>query len=91
VEFDLDYARKVKNKEFIIGTETGIIHTLKTQNPDKIFIPADDKMICIDMKKIYLTDIVNALLNISPVIKVEEDIRARAKRAVERMLKVPRD
>ena len=87
----LDYARKVKNKEFIIGTETGIIHTLKTQNPDKIFIPADDKMICIDMKKIYLTDIVNALLNISPVIKVEEDIRARAKRAVERMLKVPRD
>ena len=65
--------------------------TLKTQNPDKSFIPADEKMICIDMKKIHLPDIVNALLNISPVIKVEEGIRVRAKRAVERMLKVPRD
>jgi quinolinate synthase len=87
----LDFARKVKHDEFIIGTETGIIHTLKTQNPDKSFIPADEKMICIDMKKIHLPDIVNALLNKSPVIKVEEGVRVRAKRAVERMLKVPRD
>ena len=87
----LDYARKAKNREYIIGTETGIIHTLKTQNPDKIFIPADENMICIDMKKIQLPDIVNALLNISPVIKVEEDIRVKAKGAVERMLRVPRD
>ncbi len=87
----LDYAKKAKNKEFIIGTETGIIHTLKTQNPDKAFIPADEKMICIDMKKIHLTDIVNALLNISPAIKVAEDIRVRAKSAVEKMLALPRD
>ena len=87
----LDHARKAGNKEFIIGTETGIIHTLKTQNPDKVFIPADERMICSDMKKIQLTDIVNAILATSPVVKVEEDIRVRAKRAVERMLKVPRD
>jgi len=87
----LDYARKARNKEFIIGTETGIIHTLKTQNPDKVFIPADERMICSDMKKIQLADMVNALLTISPVVKVEEGIRVRANRAVERMLKVPRD
>lgn len=87
----LDYVRKAKHTEFIIGTETGIIHTLKTQNPDKVFIPADEKMICTDMKKINLTDIVNALLYISPVIKVAEDIRVRAMRAVERMLALPRD
>jgi len=87
----LDYARKAESEEFIIGTETGIIHTLKTQNPDKLFVPADEEMICIDMKKINLTDIVNALSNISPIIKVEEEIRTRAKRAVDRMLKVPRD
>ena len=87
----LDYVRKAKHTEFIIGTETGIIHTLKTQNPDKVFIPADEKMICIDMKKINLTDIVNALLYISPVIKVAEDTRVRAMRAVERMLALPRD
>jgi quinolinate synthase len=87
----LDYARKAKNKEFIIGTETGIIHTLRTQNPDKVFIPADEKMICTDMKKIHLSDIVNALFTKSPVIKVEEGIRVRAREAVERMLRVPRD
>ena len=43
------------------------------------------------MKKINLTDIVNALLNISPVIKVAEGIRVRAIKAIERMLAVPRD
>ena len=87
----LDYVKKSQHMEFIIGTETGIIHTLKTQNPDKLFIPADEKMICTDMKKITLTDIVNALLNISPVIKVAEGIRVRAIKAIERMLAIPRD
>ncbi|HDH87195.1 MAG: quinolinate synthase NadA [Deltaproteobacteria bacterium] len=87
----LDYVRKSQHMEFIIGTETGIIHTLKTQNPDKEFIPADEKMICTDMKKIHLTDIVNSLLHISPVIKVAEGIRVRAIKAIERMLAVPRD
>ncbi len=87
----LDYVRKSQYTEFIIGTETGIIHTLKTQNPDKVFIPADGKMICTDMKKINLTDIVNALLNISPVIKVAEDIRTMAIKAIKRMLAIPRD
>ena len=87
----LDYVRKSKNKEFVIGTETGIIHSLKTQNPDKLFIPADEGMICTDMKKIRLPDIVKAISTVSPVVKVEEGIRVRAKRAVERMLEVPRD
>ena len=87
----LDYVRKSKNKEFVIGTETGIIHSLKTQNPDKLFIPADEGMICSDMKKIRLPDIVKAISTTSPVVKVEEGIRVRAKRAVERMLEVPRD
>ena len=54
-------------------------------------MPADKKMICTDMKKIYLDDIVKALVTSSPVVKVEEGIRVRAYRAVERMLKIPRD
>jgi len=87
----LNYVKKSRHMEFIIGTETGIIHTLKTQNPDKIFIPADEKMICTDMKKINLTDIVNALLNLSPVITVVEGVRVRAIKAIERMLAIPRD
>jgi quinolinate synthase len=87
----LEYVRNSHNREFIIGTEVGIIHTLKVQNPDKTFIPADEAMVCVDMKKIQLTDIVNSLLTMSPVVKVEEQVRVKAKSAVERMLKVPRD
>jgi quinolinate synthase len=87
----LDYVRRSPAKEFIIATETGIIHTLETQNPDKTFIPADERMVCTDMKKIHLDDIVHALVTQSPVIKVEEDTRVKAYRAVERMLGVPRD
>jgi len=87
----LDYVKKSRHTEFIIGTETGIIHTLKTHNPDKTFIPADEKMICTDMKKITLTDTLNAILNVSPVIKVAEGVRVRAIKAIERMLAIPRD
>ena len=87
----LEYVRTSHNTEFIIGTETGIIHTLKVRNPDKTFIPADESMVCADMKKTRLPDIVSSLLILSPVVKVEEQTRIKAKRAVERMLKVPRD
>jgi len=87
----LDFAKDAHNNEFIIGTETGIIHTLQKQNPHKTFIPADERMVCIDMKKIKLDDIVHALNTLSPVIKVEEDIRVKAYGAVTRMLQVPRD
>jgi len=87
----LEYVKKSRHMEFIIGTETGIIHTLKTQNPGKIFIPADEKMICTDMKKITLTDIKHSLLSLSPVIKVAEEIRIKAIKAIEKMLAVPRD
>jgi quinolinate synthase len=87
----LDYVRTSPVKEFIIGTEVGIIYSLKVRNPDKTFIPADESMVCVDMKKIRLPDIVNSLRTMSPVVRVEEEIRIKAKRAVERMLKVPRD
>ena len=87
----LDFTRDAQNREFIIGTETGIIHTLQKQSPHKAFIPADDRMVCIDMKKIELDDIVRTLRTLSPVIEVEENIRVRAYGAVRRMLQVPRD
>jgi len=87
----LDFTRDAQNREFIIGTETGIIHTLQKQSPHKAFIPADDRMVCIDMKKIELDDIVRTLRTLSPVIEVEENIRVRAYGAVKRMLQVPRD
>jgi quinolinate synthase len=87
----LEFVKDAQDSEYIIGTETGIIHTLQKENPHKTFIPADERMICIDMKKIELDDIVRSLRTLSTVIKVEEDIRVRAYGAVKRMLQVPRD
>lgn len=48
-------------------------------------------MICHDMKKTGLKDILRALEEMEPVVKVPEDVRVKAKRAVDRMLAVPRD
>ena len=85
------FAHKSDRKEFIIGTETGILHSLSRKNPDKIFIPASSDMVCLDMKKIGLQDILRALEQMEPAVKVPEDIRRKAKQAVDRMLAIPRD
>ncbi|MBW1780726.1 MAG: quinolinate synthase NadA [Deltaproteobacteria bacterium] len=83
------YARDSKNREFIIGTEMGILHPLSKANPDKRFIPADPGMVCTDMKKIGLREILSALETLQPEVKVPEAIRVKAKGAVDRMLAIP--
>jgi quinolinate synthase len=83
------YARDSRNHEFIIGTEVGIIHPLSKANPGKRFIPADPRMVCTDMKKIGLREILSALESLGPEVKVPEEIRIRAKGAVDRMLAIP--
>jgi quinolinate synthase len=83
------YASTSNRKEFIIGTEIGILYPLAKANPDKLFFPADPGMICAEMKKTGLKEIVTALENLKPEVKVPEEIRERAKLAVERMLAIP--
>ncbi len=87
----LAYAAESKEKEFIVATEIGLLYPLQKQNPDKRFYPASDDMICVDMKKTRLEDVLKALETEGPVVTVPEDIRSRALRAVERMMAVPRD
>lgn len=77
-------------KEFIIGTEIGILYPMSKANPDKVLIPADPNMVCEDMKKIGLEDILKALEGLEPEVKVPEEIRVKAKSAVDRMLAIPR-
>ncbi|MBW1670293.1 MAG: quinolinate synthase NadA, partial [Deltaproteobacteria bacterium] len=64
---------------------------LKKQNPEKRFYAASPEMICTDMKKTGLKDLLRALQAEGPVIIVPEPIRLRALKAVERMMAVPRD
>ena len=85
----ITFAKNSDRKEFIIGTETGILYPLSKVNPDKHFFPADQKMICPDMKKTTLTEILGALESMKPEVKVPEEIRIKAKDAVDRMLAIP--
>jgi quinolinate synthase len=86
-----DYCRKSPARRFIIGTEAGILYRLRKENPDKEFILASPALICPNMKLTSLEDILASLQTMEPVVKVPEEIRAPAKRALDRMLAIPRD
>ncbi|MDR0355433.1 MAG: quinolinate synthase NadA [Deltaproteobacteria bacterium] len=78
-------------EKFIVLTEEGVLHPMRKMNPLKTFLTPKTAMICPNMKKNSLDNVVSALETLSPVIKVSEDIRADALRAVDRMMAVPRD
>ena len=80
------YAQNSENKEFIVGTESGILHRLQQVCPDKEFYLASEGLICPDMKATTLEKVRDALITLSPQITVKEEIRVRAKEALDRML-----
>jgi len=73
---------------FIVGTEVGILHPLSRANPGKTFIPADSGMVCRDMKRTGLPELMKALENLEPVVTVKESVREGARRSLEAMLAV---
>jgi quinolinate synthase len=75
-------------KRYIVATETGIIHSLKKQNPDVEFIPASNRAICPNMKKITLYKVVASLEEMQYEITVPEAISTRAKKALDRMVEI---
>ncbi|MFW6122930.1 MAG: quinolinate synthase NadA [Thermodesulfobacteriota bacterium] len=87
----LEFARTSGAREFIVGTEMGLLHTLNKENPDKKFFSPSPNLICPDMKRITLADLISALQEKRYPITLPEDMRQRALLAVERMLAVPRD
>ncbi|HEY9206409.1 MAG TPA: quinolinate synthase NadA [Candidatus Methanoperedens sp.] len=86
----LRYAARSDSKEFIIGTEIGLLHRLGKENPGKTFIPATKYAICPNMKMNTLGSIIRALEKNEHIIKVPEEIRIKAKIALDRMLDVGR-
>jgi len=82
------YAGQEGFKEMLVGTEQGVFYQLKKQNPGKTFIPISDQMICADMKKITLKDILAAITEMKTVVKVPEEVRIPAKKALDRMLAI---
>lgn len=85
------YARENPAKQFIVGTEAGILYRLRQENPDKEFILPTSRLICPNMKLTSLEDVLTALQTMSPRVTVPEDVRLRARVTLDRMLAIPRD
>jgi len=84
----LAFAAKGAAKSFIIATEIGIIHALKKANPDAHFIPASERAICPNMKKITMDKIIAALEDMRYETTVPDEIRVKAKKSLDRMMQV---
>jgi len=84
----LDYARKSAAPEMIIGTEMGILHRLELDNPGKKFYLLSSRLVCPNMKYTTLEKVLNSLEKMETVIRVPEEIRNKAKVALERMLAI---
>jgi quinolinate synthase len=85
------YAQRDEVREMVVGTEIGIIHRLKKENPGKRFIPISEQAICPNMKLITLEKVLWSLEDMGPEVKVPEGIRLKAKAAVDKMLKIGRE
>lgn len=82
------FAKESEAKEFIVGTEIGLIYRLKKDNPKKEFYPASERAVCPNMKRTTQEKILLALEKLEPEIKVPEEIRKRARMAIDRMLQI---
>jgi quinolinate synthase len=84
------YAKQEDVTQMIVGTEIGMIHRLKKENPDKTFIPASEQAICNKMKLINLESVFWSLQDMTPEVKVSEEVRIKANVAVDKMLEIGR-
>ena len=80
------FARESTAKEVIVGTEEGILHRLRKENPEKRFFATAPELICRDMKLTTLRDLYLSLKHERYPIIVEDGVRKRAKKALDKML-----
>jgi len=84
----LKFVKKSTAKRFIVATEVGIIHALKKQNPQAEFIPASERAVCPNMKKITLDKLIGSLEDMQYKVAVPEEIRIKAKRSLDKMVEI---
>jgi quinolinate synthase len=82
------HARGSDNDTMIVATETGILHRMELESPDKTFIPANDAAVCRYMKMITLPKLVDSLRHLQHEVRVPGDIAARARVPIERMVAI---
>ena len=82
------FARESDAREFIVGTEVGILHRLRRENPGKTFYPVSERIVCPNMKKTTLENLAESLREMKTEVSVPQDVAIRAKRAIDAMLAI---
>ncbi len=85
----LTHARGSQRSRFLVATETGMLHRLQKELPEKRFEAADPNAVCRYMKMITPLKLRDALRDLEPRVEVEPEIASRARVAIDRMLAVP--
>lgn len=84
----LNYVLKSESRDFIIGTEKGILHPILKSRPDANLKLVSEKLICSNMKDITLEKVLHSIEHKQTVITIPEDIRVKAVVALERMIEL---
>ncbi len=82
----VEFARRSPASTFIIGTETGLLHRLEKENPDKHFVAASPRADCPNMKLNTLEKLMWALADLKYEVDLREEVALRARQAIDRML-----
>jgi quinolinate synthase len=82
------FAKEDPAREFIVGTETGILHRMETDSPEKKFYPANTRAVCEFMKMITLEKVLWSLEDLKYKVTVPKPIADKARQAIERMIAI---
>ncbi|MFA5038084.1 MAG: quinolinate synthase NadA [Candidatus Omnitrophota bacterium] len=82
------YVKSSPAKEFIVGTEFGMIYRLQQDNPDKKFYPASERATCPNMKRTTLEKVLWSLEENKTEVRVSDEIRRKARRAIDKMVEL---
>ena len=84
----IDFVARDDSKEYIIGTENGVLYDLKKKNPEKKYYPDRNDFICADMKLVTLEKVLDVLENETNVVRVSEEVSKKALMQIEKMLEI---
>lgn len=81
-------ARESQATRFVVATETGLLHRLRMENPEKEFVPLKESAVCEYMKTITPEKLTRSLRENVFEITIEPEIAERARGSIERMLEI---
>ena len=84
----LNYVKDAESKEFVVATEVGILHRMKKIKPASEFYPVSQDSVCEYMKMITVEKLYNSLLHDRYEVKVPEELAAKARLSIDRMLEI---